>query len=440
VIAVYTSIVKPLLKPPKEGDRSTDAMVFLVVYASVSYHFSTKMNRLMLLMGPISASLTGIALCAMYSFVWGEIQSLVSMFSPPKEKKSEESAPAKTSNTPSSNQKGKKGKASASVSNNKKYVAKPKAESVTDMLEQKLDEVNSLSIVQALRKIVALAIIYLSFTEIPEFYVYSHTMAGHLSSPSIMFQARLNDGTTIMVDDYREAYWWLRDQTPEDARVMAWWDYGYQITGIGNRTSIADGNTWNHEHIALLGRCLTSPEKRAHKIIKHLADYVLIWSGGGGDDLAKSPHMARIGNSVFNDICPGDPLCQQFGFYNKQMDPTPMMAESLLYKLHRNRERPGVTVDPTLFKEVFMSKYGKVRIYEVVGVSEVSKAWSANPENKICDAPGSWYCTGQYPPALDKLLAKRKNFAQLEDFNVKKDDESAKYHEEYMKKMRKMGQ
>ena len=26
-----------------------------------------------------------------------------------------------------------------------------------------------------------------------------------------------------MVDDYREAYWWLRDHTPEDSRVMAWW-------------------------------------------------------------------------------------------------------------------------------------------------------------------------------------------------------------------------
>jgi dolichyl-diphosphooligosaccharide--protein glycosyltransferase len=39
-----------------------------------------------------------------------------------------------------------------------------------------------------------------------------------------------------MVDDYREAYWYLRDSTPEDARVMAWWDYGYQITGIGKYT------------------------------------------------------------------------------------------------------------------------------------------------------------------------------------------------------------
>jgi len=109
---------------------------------------------------------------------------------------------------------------------------------------------------------------------------------------------------------------------------MAWWDYGYQITGIGNRTTIADGNTWNHEHIATLGYCLTSPTTRAHELIRHLADYVLVWSGGGGDDLAKSPHMARIANSVYNDLCPGDPTCAHFGFYSDGT-PTPMMAKSL---------------------------------------------------------------------------------------------------------------
>ena len=52
-----------------------------------------------------------------------------------------------------------------------------------------------------------------------------------------------------MVDDYREAYWWLRDNTPQDARVMAWWDYGYQIAGIANRTTIADGNTCRRPRI-----------------------------------------------------------------------------------------------------------------------------------------------------------------------------------------------
>lgn len=112
-----------------------------------------------------------------------------------------------------------------------------------------------------------------------EFWDYSQQMAEQLSSPSIMFHAQLRDGTTITVDDYREAYWWLRDNTADDARVMAWWDYGYQISGIANRTTIADGNTWNHEHIATLGRCLTAPERDAHRIVRHLADYVLIWTG-----------------------------------------------------------------------------------------------------------------------------------------------------------------
>ena len=137
-----------------------------------------------------------------------------------------------------------------------------------------------------------------------EFYDFSHSLADGLSQPSIMFQANLQNGERIIVDDYREAYHWLRDKTPEDSRVMAWWDYGYQITGIGNRTTIADGNTWNHEHMRRLAGCFQR-RKSSHRIAKHLADYVLVWAGGGGDDLAKSPHMAHR-QFVYGDICPGD--------------------------------------------------------------------------------------------------------------------------------------
>ena len=137
-------------------------------------------------------------------------------------------------------------------------------------------------------------------------------MSIKLSHPTIVMKATTRSGQDIVVRDYIEAYTWVKDNTPEDARILAWWDYGYQISAIANRTTIADGNTWNHEHIALLGKILTSPEKEGHRIARHLADYILLWTGGGGDDLAKSPHLARIANSVYRDMCPGDPTCSRF--------------------------------------------------------------------------------------------------------------------------------
>jgi len=461
-VAVLISILKPFFKSDRDNERaSQDPYVFVVVYALVTYGFSTKMNRLMLLMGPVAAVLTGIAFGVVLDFVVGEVEDLfdglVGLFLSDKkveEAKKEEKEEAKVETPAATDGQGegqgkkeKKAKGDKTDKKDKKETPEetPSGEtpSGSDAFFVAVETVSvkiwNFSLIRLVRKVAAVAAVHQLYEHshyATEFFDNAKELSVGLSHPSIMFQATLRDGTQVMVDDYREAYWYLRDKTPEDSRVLAWWDYGYQITGIGNRTSIADGNTWNHEHIALIGRCLTSPEKRAHAMIKHLADYVLIWTGGGGDDLAKSPHMARIGNSVFDDICPDDPTCQNFGFYQGGK-PTPMMANSLLFKLHRNRINPKVTVNPKLFREVFMSEYGKVRIYEVVGASKKSKAWAANHSNKVCDAPGSWYCEGQYPPALEPVLKKRKSFSQLEDFNVEKDEKAKKYHEEYMKRMNK---
>lgn len=55
------------------------------------------------------------------------------------------------------------------------------------------------------------------------------------SSPSIVLASYSNDGGRAILDDFREAYYWLSQNTPTDARVMSWWDYGYQIAGMANR-------------------------------------------------------------------------------------------------------------------------------------------------------------------------------------------------------------
>ena len=95
---------------------------------------------------------------------------------------------------------------------------------------------------------------------------------------------------------------------------------------------VCAGNTWNHEHIALLGRALVSNEEDSHAITRHLADYVLVWStkhaGMWGDDIAKMPHMARIAGSVFEDINANEYA------YQKGNKPSQKMTDSLLYQLH----------------------------------------------------------------------------------------------------------
>jgi dolichyl-diphosphooligosaccharide--protein glycosyltransferase len=107
------------------------------------------------------------------------------------------------------------------------------------------------------------------------------------------------------------------------------------------------------------------------------------------------------------------------------------MADSLVYKLVADGLQAGVEVDRNRFREVYSSKYGKVRIFKVQSVSQESKEWVADPANRICDAPGSWFCRGQYPPALQKVLQGKKDFKQLEDFNSKDKEDDSEYQKEY---------
>ena len=154
----------------------------------------------------------------------------------------------------------------------KKAEHNPMADEMEEL--QKIWEEN----VETRRTCGSVSLVMLAIIIVLRFIPHCFGLAQQLSEPQIMLRGRGQGGESIIIDDFREAYWWLRDRTPEDARVMAWWDYGYQINGVGQRTSIADGNTWNHEHIALLGKCLTSPENQSHAIVRHLADYVLIWT------------------------------------------------------------------------------------------------------------------------------------------------------------------
>ncbi|RUP43635.1 hypothetical protein BC936DRAFT_136916 [Jimgerdemannia flammicorona] len=120
------------------------------------------------------------------------------------------------------------------------------------------------------------------------------------SSPSIVLASRQADGSQYIIDDFREAYYWLRKNTKDDAKVMSWWDYGYQIAGMADRSTLVDNNTWNNTHIATVGLAMASNEELAYEIMqRHDVDYVLVIFGAllgySGDDINKFLWMIRIG-------------------------------------------------------------------------------------------------------------------------------------------------
>ena len=443
---------------PWNGTDSLMPKFFPIVYFTVAYYFANKMSRLILLMAPVASVLAGITLG--WAFEWCCIQVLciasrvagyeanaivggdkggipfapidaagaeaekeLALIAEAESKKNDSvdtsSTTEHSSETTTDDTTASTSTPSSTVKNRKPTIKKTvvathskkdkEALSFSDSLDlpvsvfsSNLWKVYSSDFGLLLRLTAAVAFFIYTPRYAVEFYRVSDAYAHQVSHPSLMFKAKLQDGSEVMVNDYQEAYWWLRDNTPADSRVLSWWDYGYQINGIAKRTSIADGNTWNLEHIAMLGRMLTAPEKKAHSLVRLIADYVLIWSGGGGDDLAKSPHMARISSSVFDDVCgPDDPLCRNFGFW-AEGKPTPSMEASMLYKMHSadlpGKGGPPVQIDKKLFQEAYKSRYGLVRIWKIMNVSQETRTWLADPANRQCDRPGSWYCPGQYPP------------------------------------------
>ena len=58
---------------------------------------------------------------------------------------------------------------------------------------------------------------------------------------------------------------------------MSWWDYGYQIAGMANRTTLVDNNTWNNSHIAMV----TLYSMYNQDILLEVLNYTFALSGRG---------------------------------------------------------------------------------------------------------------------------------------------------------------
>ena len=90
----------------------------------------------------------------------------------------------------------------------------------------------------------------------------------------------LNGGTNfnIVTDDWPAAMEWLKNNTPEDSVVASWWDYGYWITTLGERISLADNATVSTKQIQKIATMFLSSPDRGWEILQELdADYLLVY-------------------------------------------------------------------------------------------------------------------------------------------------------------------
>ena len=408
-------ILSPMALPCLLWNRNP-AKYFLLVYSLIAAYFSRKMNRLVLLLSPPMSILGGLIVSGLFEWSMLQIHGLFFESKGNAEKSKDEDEEDVTNRIQNMKKMDKK------MSSKKGKGWSRVAESVTSSVSS----VYHSRVVTFIRyAIIAPCILLFLRHRFISFSTHSEQMAEMLSNPSIIVKANTHDGQVVYLDDFREAYWWIRDNTPEDARIMSWWDYGYQIAQIANRTTLADGNTWNHEHIALLGKILVSNVTKSHSIVRHLADYVLVWStrfaGNPGDDIAKSPHMARIAGSVYSDI-----KAKDFGMTHDHR-PTPMMADSLVYNLVLNGLDHRVPpLPPNTFKEAYTSSNRMVRIYKIKKVHKQSKEYCAQNRGYQAWLSGNPGAAEAYPPKLKSILNAKKDFQQLEDFNTKKAKKNAR--------------
>ncbi|KAJ8395778.1 hypothetical protein AAFF_G00028250 [Aldrovandia affinis] len=335
-----------------------DERVFVALYAISAVYFAGVMVRLMLTLTPVVCMLSAIAFSNVFEHYLGDDQKREN---PPAEDSSDEDE-----KRPSGNLYDKAGKVRKHVSDQEKAEEGlgPNIKSIVTML----------------------MLMLLMMFAVHCTWVTSNAY----SSPSVVLASYNHDGTRNILDDFREAYYWLRQNTEEHVRVMSWWDYGYQIAGMANRTTLVDNNTWNNSHIALVGKAMSSNESAAYQIMQSLdVDYVLIIFGGvigySGDDINKFLWMVRIAEGEHpKDIRESDYFTPQ-GEFRVDKAGSPTLLNCLMYKMSyyrfgemqldfrtppgfdrtRNAEIGNKDIKFKHLEEAFTSEHWLVRIYKV---------------------------------------------------------------------------
>jgi len=170
----------------------------------------------------------------------------------------------------------------------------------------------------------------------------------HAYSPTTIAAGSMPMKTVVPVSDWLDALNWMRVNLKSTDVVAAWWDYGYWITTIANKTSLADNGTLNATQIGLIGQMFLSNETEAIKILSEYdATYVVVFttfdtngSDVGWGDEGKWRWMARIGG--LNETDYGNTTTQGSWAWNAKGQNT------VLYKLMTYGKERTLGSSPTV--------------------------------------------------------------------------------------------
>jgi dolichyl-diphosphooligosaccharide--protein glycosyltransferase len=222
-----------------------DEHIFVIIYSVLASYFAGVMVRLILTLTPVVCVASAIALSTL-------IDTYVDPFEPPTGDEYQRDTTAGAGSTsgssaPTTSKKAKKAAAAAAAATS------PTSSAVPGALGDLISATAALSKGVSTRPkgIFGLdtRVMILFHTASLLFFFVLHctwVTSNAYSSPSVVLASSDGQGGQNIIDDFREAYYWLRLNTPTDAVVMSWWDYGYQIAGMADRPTLVDNNTWNN--------------------------------------------------------------------------------------------------------------------------------------------------------------------------------------------------
>ncbi len=147
----------------------------------------------------------------------------------------------------------------------------------------------------------------------------------------------LNGGTShkIATNDWLDTLDWIKNNTPKDAVIASWWDYGYWISTMSERASLADNFTGNKQTIQNIAKIfLNSPDEAWESLQEMQADYVLIFVAaeniplvsteslytlGGGGDESKKQWFMRIAEEELSKYLHSDGISGTDYFWNETL-------------------------------------------------------------------------------------------------------------------------